>query len=128
MKKDYKTTYIKKFLEETHVIFPQLKFRCEFSLLSSTYIVEVKPLSVFTENEQYGKLEYDFAKEFESKFAGYMIMFVSDDSLNKVENPILEIGYDLFSQEFKNEPIKTISFDISNGWIHQNEDKIALAA
>jgi hypothetical protein len=75
---------IKKFLTETHEKFENIKFRYEFDETGSTYIIEVKPVDLFTENELYGEIEYNFTREFELKYPGYMIMFVSDNSLIKV--------------------------------------------
>lgn len=87
-----KSSFIRNFLEEMLILFPGMSFRCEFNLPSSTYIIEVKPFLQFEKNDKYGKLEYAFTKKFEDIFPGYTILFISDGSLNKVENPIFEIG------------------------------------
>ncbi|EXZ16694.1 hypothetical protein M067_4956 [Bacteroides fragilis str. J-143-4] len=43
---------------------------------------------------EYAEMEYDFIEEFERIYLDNMIMFVSEESLTKVTNPILEVGYD----------------------------------
>jgi hypothetical protein len=98
MKSESRLKFLKDFLEETHLKFPEIKFRCEFNPLSLTYIVEVRPFSQFKCNKEYGSLEYDFNEKFERVFPGYMVLFISDESLTKIENPLFEIGYGSYNK------------------------------
>ena len=58
------------------------------------YVVETLPIEDYKNNHEYAEMEYDFIEEFERIYLDNMIMFVSEESLTKVTNPILEVGYD----------------------------------
>ncbi|MDR1198443.1 MAG: hypothetical protein LBK94_05445 [Prevotellaceae bacterium] len=120
--------YIKKSLTKIHNNFQDIKFKCEFNQASSTYIIEVKPLDIFKKNEEYNEFEYEFTRKFELEYPGFMIMFVSDDSLIKVENPIFEIDYDLVFETEKNIMIWSICDIYIRNWISQDENNISFAA
>jgi hypothetical protein len=114
--------YIKKYLTKIQKDVQNIKFRCEFNQASSTFIVEVQPVEIFKEDDMYNEFEYEFTRKFELKYPGYMIMFISDDSLIKVENPIFEIDY-----SFRSEQIPT-AYIPNDNWVQSSEDNIALAA
>jgi hypothetical protein len=93
-----------------------MQFRCEFDVWNSTYVIEVKPFSQYSKNESYSELEYNFINEFESKFPEYLVMFVSDESLTKVNSPILEIGnipLQSFSRDFAQKNYRRLSNNIT---------------
>lgn len=93
MTKDKRLDYIESFLINVNKKFPNIRFRCEYEPINYTYIVETIPLSEFKNNEEYLKIEYEFTEEFESKYLGYALMFISSESITKINNPLFEIGY-----------------------------------
>ena len=116
-KNDGRIAMIKEFLENSHSKFPNMNFRCEYNPISFTYIIEVQPLSDFEENEDYAELEYNFISEFEEKFPQYLLTFVSDNSMTKVENPNFEIC------SFENEISNGVNFtevNIEDVWYMEN--------
>lgn len=86
---------IESFLNSVNSKFPSIKFRCEFNPISNTYIIEVKPLTEFDNNEEYSELEYDFTRNFEEQFPKAMLLFISDNSLNKITNAFFTVGYEI---------------------------------
>ena len=64
---------IKSFIISANELFPVLKFRCGFGSTEHTYIVEVKPLEEFNNNED-------------------DVIFVSEDDLIAVKDVIFAIG------------------------------------
>jgi hypothetical protein len=129
MKSESRLKILKDFLEETHLKFPEIKFRCEFNALSFTYIVEVIPFSQFKCNKEYCSLEYDFSEKFESAFPGYMVLFVSEESLTKIKNPILETGYDscnkIEGNLFENTPSRISFTSTFDNWNYTNYNPLA---
>ena len=59
---------IKSFIISANELFPVLKFRCGFGSTEHTYIVEVKPLEEFNNNEDYAKMERDFCVSFQKEY------------------------------------------------------------
>ncbi len=84
--------YIKSYLEETCSLFPSISFRYRFNGNTKTHIVEVRPLSDFQDNEDYACREAEFMFDFEHRFGPETILFVSDESLTKVNDPEFEVG------------------------------------
>lgn len=116
--KDDRMIMIREFLENAHSRFPNMDFRCEYNHVSSTYVVEVKPLREFETNDDYAELEYDFTAEFEAKFPKYLITFVSENSMTKVGNSDFEIC------SFENEMSNTVKFtelNLDNSWYIEND-------
>ena len=122
--KDNRITMIREFLEDAHSKFPNMNFRCEYNRISSTYVIEVKPLYEFEENDDYAELEYNFTSVFEEKFPQYLVTFVSDNSMTKVENPDFEIC------SFENEVSNIVSFtglNIDDFWYIENSSYMIAA-
>lgn len=84
---------INAFLYKAHQNFNTLKFKVGYGSSKSTYIVEVLPLKEYKENEEYAQMEVDFCEDFEERHPDYEIIFVSENSLCKVAEAILQIGY-----------------------------------
>ncbi len=74
--------------------FEDVKIRYEFRSNTQTHIVEIIPLSFFSENENYIQFEIELENEFEQLFPNENILFVSDDSLTEIIAPDLKLGYD----------------------------------
>lgn len=77
-------------LKELHVKFPNCHIKYEFDELINVHIVEVLPLS-FYENEEYMEYESDLFESFSELFPSEELLFVSEDSLNRVTHPSFEI-------------------------------------
>jgi|GEM_PF-3311375 len=123
-KNDSRIVMIKEFLENTHSKFSNMNFRCEYNPISSTYIIEVKPLHEFEENDDYATLEYNFTSAFEKKFPQYLLTFVSDNSMTKVENPDFEIC------TFENKTSNLVNFtdvNIDDTWYMENNSYMTAA-
>lgn len=120
--KDRKIEVIKDFLESVRSKFSGINFRCEYNKISFTYIVEVTPLNEFEDNAEYADLEYDFITRFEEMFPKYIVMFVSDNSMTKIETPDFEIC------SFKNETSNIINFTGINDIWHSEDNPYMIAA
>lgn len=79
--------YIFKNLRELVARFPQIKFRYQFDELEQTHIVEVTPLEVFEDDQNYKIAEGDLTFEFDRTFSPETVMFVSEHSLTRITNP-----------------------------------------
>lgn len=82
--------FIVKELEKSHKNFPNCNIKYEFDDLINVHIVEVSPLS-FYENEEYMEYELDLVESFSEHFPFEELIFVSEDSLNRVVNASFEI-------------------------------------
>ena len=123
---DETRTTIKDFLEKAKSMFPELSFKCGYGTSASTYIIEVNPLSEFSSNEQYTEIELKFTHEFEAKYAGIDLIFVSDNDLCRIVELLFEVGYtDPEKPEFINSYSK---FNFENNYWSNNESHYALAA
>ena len=79
---------VKNFYEKVSNLFNQAVVRLEFKKFSNTYIVDVAPLDVYN-NKLYIELEKSFRKEFEELNPDASILFVSEKSLVRADNPII---------------------------------------
>lgn len=91
---DYILEEIISFLDKAHNSFSRLKFKVGYGCSSNTYIVEVRPLEEFSKNEEYAKMEIDFCDSFELMHPEHTIIFVSEEGICKVDNPLKKIGYE----------------------------------
>jgi hypothetical protein len=69
-----------------------LEIRYEFRESINTHIVEVKPIHCFKSDKQYILKKIEIEEIFEDKFYAEEIVFISDDNLVKIENPIFSLG------------------------------------
>lgn len=99
--------YIKEKLRGLHNRFFDMKIRYEFNEGLNIHLIEVLPLSLYEDNQEYILAEMELEEEFHSLFPQEEILFVSTDSLNQVENPDYRLGYnDTFS--YRIESIDTV--------------------
>lgn len=82
--------YLEIKLKELHKLFPKCNIRYEYRETRKSHIIEITPLS-FYEDEDYQIAETDIEDDFEIKYPGEDIVFVSENSLTKVTNPCLEL-------------------------------------
>lgn len=89
--------FIEEALKELHIKFPNCHIKYEFDELINVHIVEVLPFS-FYENEEYMEYELDLFESFSELFPSEELMFVSEDSLNRVMNPSFEIHSEMIGE------------------------------
>lgn len=79
--------FIQDKLREMTNEFPYIIFQYQYDEYDETHIVEVFPLSEFDNNEPYKESEAELCYDFDKKFFPETLMFVSEDSLIRVNNP-----------------------------------------
>lgn len=95
--------FLKEKLNNLTILFPGIKVKYEIKNRSFTkHIIEISPVNVY-EDKTYMDVESDLSFEFERLFPSEEIMFVSENSLVRVDNPILTFGLFDFSFEIKQE-------------------------
>lgn len=95
--------YILDQLNDLYARFKGIKIRYEFNEDLDTHIIEVLPLKTYEENQNYVLAEMKIEEEFQSIFEEE-ILFVSEDSLNQIEEPSFSLGYeskDIFTYFFE---------------------------
>jgi hypothetical protein len=116
-------------LSEIFNIVKSINIRYEFREADDTHLIEITPVSEFNDNDEYLEMERDLLFDFNDLFFPSTILFISEDSLNKVTSPDFSFMRQEFSipikrnviefnWNFTNEKIKTCS----------GEDNYALAA
>ena len=92
--------YILDQLKELHIRVEGIKIRYEFNDDLNTHLVEVLPLSLYEDNQEYILAEMEFEEEFRTEFPEEEILFVSADSLNQVENASFSFPYQVIDRSF----------------------------
>jgi len=100
-------------LEILHEKFSNCNIRYEFVANTKLHLVEVTPVE-FYNDEEYINEELILEKEFENLYLDEEIVFISENSLNKIENPLLE----LYS---KKEGTMLANFDVADDCIYFTE-------
>lgn len=67
--------------------FQNLSFKYKYDETDDTHIISVEPLKEFAENKDYLIAESDFVFYFEKNFSEGNILFVSENSLIKIDKP-----------------------------------------
>lgn len=102
--------FIKKWLNQISIIFEGVSFRYEYDDKHFTHKIEVKPVDFFEQNEDYLQEEAIFNEEFEEKFYPEEVLFISENSLNKINDPEFEINNNNFGHEdMQSEEIHIVS-------------------
>jgi|SRR5690554_785721 len=100
--------YLFEKLQELSLNFKDIKIRYEYRLNTSSHIVEVIPLAVFQNDEEYMIAEANLEDEFESLFPQEDIVFVSEDSLTEIQRPDLLLGYESVTFENASSSVELI--------------------
>jgi hypothetical protein len=79
--------FLKYELTKLKEYFPLINLRYQFDKNDKTHIIEIMPLEYFEKNESYIEKEADLSYRFEQIFQNESIMFVSGNSLTKINNP-----------------------------------------
>jgi len=83
--------FIKNKLKDLYSQFKNIKIRYEYR--ANVHIIEVLPFSFYAHNEEYMVAESKIENEFESKFPGEEILFITKGFLIKIMNPEFELGF-----------------------------------
>ncbi len=90
--------YIIEKLNELVTLFPLIKVSYQIDDCANSNYIKVEPKEEFNINPDYRKFETNFIIEFISQFPYDEVVFVSDDSLIEVQNPVYEVEGKLFGQ------------------------------
>jgi len=86
--------FIENRLNHIYSKFSEIKIRYEFDSKMKLHIIEILPQNLFEENAEYIYEEIKLEEDFEERFSGKEeILFVSEDSLNKINKPTFQLGY-----------------------------------
>lgn len=81
-------------LKELFNTFNGIKIRYEFNGYMDLHLIEILPLETFESDNDFILQEIKIQDEFEKLFGkNEEILFISSDSLNKIENSEFSIGY-----------------------------------
>jgi len=80
---------IKDELEVLSSLIEGIEIRYEFKRSISTHLIEVKPIDLFNSNKLYIEKEIELEEKFSELFPNEDLVFVTEDSLSKIENPDL---------------------------------------
>lgn len=68
-------------------LFPKLIFKYKYDKIKLIHIIEVSPLEEFNNNDDYLIAEANLVYAFDNKFIPETILFISEESLTKIEKP-----------------------------------------
>jgi hypothetical protein len=94
--------YLKKELKQLLNKFQDIQIRYEFDEDDFVHIIEVTPLAVYESDKTYVKFEIELRKKFAIEFPNEEIMFVSEDSLTKIETPEFVLSNPSVSADLEN--------------------------
>ncbi len=81
--------FIEKQIKMLFDFFPKANIRYEFRESRNIHLVEITPLHYYN-SDKYKYKETEIEDEFESLFPSENIIFISEDSLNKIVEPNIE--------------------------------------
>lgn len=84
-------------LNSLSVMFPDVCIKYEHRKNTNSHIIEVKPVSVFENNEDYIRAEINLEESFEKKFPNEDLIFISENSLTKINDPEYTFGDNFMS-------------------------------
>lgn len=79
--------YIRNRLENLISKISNIRILYEYLDYSDTHLVEILPLTEYMNNTKIIEFEKEFMSEFDAKFFPSVLLLVSEDSINHVENP-----------------------------------------
>jgi hypothetical protein len=85
-----------------------IEIRYEFDKVNLIHLVEVKPLDLFENNTAYLDKEIEIEDKFFKLFPKENLVFISEDSLCKINNPDLELPLKI---KYENEIKPSFNFD-----------------
>lgn len=82
--------FIEDYISKLVVRFPEVKCLYEYGESDDSHIVKVEPIEVFKNNEEYAIFENEMYLIFSQKYPQDSLLFITNDSLVDVKNPIYE--------------------------------------
>lgn len=82
--------FLEEKLKELFLRFPKSNIRYEYRSNRNSHLIEITPLS-FYNNDRYKIVETEIEDEFENKFPSESVIFISENSLNKISCPHFEL-------------------------------------
>jgi len=79
--------YIKAGLQKLLKLYPQFTFFYQFDEIANLHMVQVEPKNEFESNKAYQNDEADLTFDFDNLFFPESIVFVSENSLIRVDSP-----------------------------------------
>lgn len=90
--------FIKNRLRKIYETVKSINIKYEYRENEDTHLIEVTPLSEFNDNSKYIEMERDLLFDFNDLYFPSTILFVSDNSLNKVISP--EFALRMYREEY----------------------------
>lgn len=84
--------FIKEKLYYLYELFPYLEIQYEYNYKINTHVIEVKPIHCFNSDKKYADFQIDFEAEFEENFPYEDILFMTENILIQISDPILKLG------------------------------------
>lgn len=78
-------------LNKLAIMFPFSKYSYEYDQFSLIHIIQVWPVEQYNLDNNYKAIETKISIDFDDSFFPESVLFVSEDSLNQVVNPEVEI-------------------------------------
>ena len=85
--------FITEKLKELFELFENIQIRYEYRNSTNSHIIEIKPKSLFEEDEAYMEMEADLEKEFEQLFPSENIVFISEGSITEIKDAVFELKH-----------------------------------
>ncbi len=122
--------FIKYRLNEIRNLFPELIFRYKFNESNFTHLIEVQPVECFENNMDYIKVEANLCLEFDKLYYPESLLFLSDNSLSKIEEHDYIFSAKQFGEEIKflDDCLMQNGDNLENFIKIESEEQYALAA
>jgi len=102
--------FLREKLTELYKQHSHLEIRYEYKSIINTHIVEVKPVHCFNSDRHYILKQIEIEDAFENTFYGEDIVFITEDSLVNVSNPIFSLGVSTINVDFSEFEQQKVSF------------------
>ncbi len=70
-----------------------IKIRYELKNDLLTHIVEIKPIDIYSNNDDYLNKEIEIEEKFAEMFPSEEVVFISEESLSTISKPCFQLGY-----------------------------------
>lgn len=78
-------------LKDLHSNIGNISVKYQYNAISLMHLVEILPLNLYEEDERYIALEIALTNDFEKEFPSESILFISDNSLSRVNEPVFSL-------------------------------------
>lgn len=84
--------YIIEKLNKIYDLYPYLEIQYEYRNYVKTHVVQVKPIHCYEFDKQYIEQQNILQEDFNEQFPYEDLLFITENNLIHIENPILELG------------------------------------